>query len=211
MEIKWLGHASFLITNLSGKKLLIDPFDESVGYDIYEGSADIVTISHHHHDHDYVEAVKSDPVIIDKIGEFTEFGISIKGIPSFHDKNKGADRGKNIIFVFNIDGYKICHLGDLGYELTLDEVKTIGDVDVLFIPVGGKYTITSAEAANVAKSINSHFVIPMHYKTPDLNLPLSGVDEFINIMGDAENINSNSFVIDDVPEEFNLVKILDYK
>jgi len=118
MKIKWFGHACFLITDSKGKTVLTDPFDESVGYKVYDGAADLVTLSHHHHDHDNTADVKGDPIIIDQPGEFNELGIKFRGIPSFHDKKNGAERGKNILFVFDIDGYKVCHLGDLGHELS---------------------------------------------------------------------------------------------
>ncbi len=211
MEIKWLGHACFLITDSNDTKILIDPFDKSVGYETFEGDADLITISHHHHDHDYVEGVKGNPVVIDDVGTFNKCGIEFEGIQSYHDKNKGADRGNNIIFVFNVDGYKICHLGDLGYELSNDEIRNIGNVDVLLIPVGGKYTIDFAEAARVALSINSHYVIPMHYKTDALNIPLAGVEDFTKAMSNSEYIKSNSIKIQGKLKGYNQVKILDYK
>lgn len=212
MKIKWLGHASFLITDSFGKKIVIDPFDASVGYELYEGDADIVTLSHHHHDHDYTELINGNPTIIDQTGSYNEQGISFVGIPSYHDKQQGAKRGKNVIFVFTIDGYKVCHLGDLGYELSDDEIKTIGDIDVLMIPVGGVYTIDAQEAAKLALKINSRYIIPMHYKTDDLKIGLSGVDEFINAIGiEPEYENSNSINITGKLDFNNKLMILNYK
>jgi len=211
MKIKWLGHACFLITDSNGKKILTDPFDKSVGYDLYEGDADLVTVSHHHHDHDYVSGVKENPVIIDEAGTYKKCGIEFEGIPSYHDKNQGADRGKNIIFVFNVDGYKICHLGDLGYELSDDEISKLRNVDILLIPVGGKYTIDANEAARVALSINSHVVIPMHYKTPALGIALAGTEEFVSAMDNAEYVDSNTLKIEGKLDGYNKVKVLGYK
>lgn len=212
MKIKWIGHASFLITDSFGKKIVIDPFDASVGYELYEGDADIVTLSHHHHDHDYTELIKGNPTIIDQAGSYNEQGINFVGIPSYHDKQQGAKRGKNVIFVYTIDGYKVCHLGDLGYELSDDEIKNIGDIDVLMIPVGGVYTIDAQEAAKLALRINGRYIIPMHYKTDDLKIGLSGVDEFINAIGiEPEYENSNFINITGKFDFNNKLIILNYK
>ena len=188
MEIKCIGHACFLLTDNVGTKILLDPFDPNVGYKVYDEDADIITVSHHHRDHDYTEIVKGDPYIIDKEGTYDLHNISFRGIPSFHDKDNGAKRGKNTIFIFNIDGYKICHLGDLGYVLSDEEVKNIGEVNVLMIPVGGFYTIDAKEAAQVSLKINSNYIIPMHYKKSAADLPITGVDLFINEMGDFEKV-----------------------
>lgn len=211
MKIKWLGHSSFLITSSSGKKILTDPFDGSVGYKIYEGDADLVTISHHHFDHDYTEGFRGNPKVIDKVGVFNISDIDFEGIPSFHDKYHGAKRGENIIFIFQIDGYTICHLGDLGYELSNAEINKLGNVDILLIPTGGNFTITAIEATRVALSINSHIVIPMHYKTPSLSFPLSGVEDFVMNMKNGEKLGSNTLIVEGKLEGFNIVKIPDYK
>lgn len=211
MQIKWLGHSSFLITTSSGKKILTDPFDDSIGYKIYKGDADLVTISHHHFDHDYTSALKGDSQIIDTVGIFNKCGIDFQGIPSFHDKYQGAKRGENIIFVFQIDGYTICHLGDLGYELSKTEIDKLGDVDILMIPTGGNFTITAIEATRLALSINSHIVIPMHYKTPSLSFPLAGVEDFVMDMKNGEKLDSNTLNIEGPLEGYNKVKIPNFK
>jgi L-ascorbate metabolism protein UlaG (beta-lactamase superfamily) len=213
MKIKWLGHSSFLLTDSKGRKLLIDPFDSSVGYEVYEGEADIITISHHHFDHDFIKKVKGHPEIIDKVGFFMPRDINIVGLPSYHDKVKGAKRGNNVIFIIEMDGYRICHLGDLGHELSDVDLDKIGHVDVLMIPVGGNYTLDGKEASDVAKSINSHIVLPMHYKTSFTKLPIEGVEDFIINMGNGERMNSSTLDLKDKHieklEENNLVKLLD--
>lgn len=210
MIIKWLGHSAFLIENSNGTKILTDPFDETVGYKCCSEKVDIVTISHHHFDHDYVDNLKYDNVI-DKTGTFNICGINIKGIPSYHDKMKGAKRGKNTIFTFDIDGYKVCHLGDLGYILSSDEIKELGPIDILIIPIGGNYTINGNEASELSKLIKSHIVIPMHYKTPLLSFELDGLENFLIHMKNGERVNSNTLVIDKPLEKVNVVKILNYK
>lgn len=211
MEITWLGHASFLIKDSKGRKLLTDPFDKSVGYQTFHEEVDLVSISHHHFDHDYIKELKGNPEIIDKAGLFYLCDIPIEGIPSYHDNSQGSKRGENIIFTFEIDGYKICHLGDLGHELSQDYITKLGNIDILLIPVGGNYTIDGKEAANIAKLINSRIIIPMHYKTPSLAFPLDGVETFITSMKNGERINDCTLRIEGELEGRNVVKILDPK
>lgn len=210
MEITWLGHSSFMLQDSKGRKVLTDPFDETVGYNTFKGDVDVVTISHHHFDHSYIENIKYKESI-DKVGFFYLCDIPISGIPSYHDKMMGAKRGENVIFVIDIDGYKICHLGDLGHTLSSEDIKQIGNIDILLIPIGGNYTIDGKEAAEIAKSINSHLVIPMHYKTPLLSFELEGLEDFLTYMKNGERVGGNKLSIEGPLEGFNKVTILDYK
>jgi L-ascorbate metabolism protein UlaG (beta-lactamase superfamily) len=210
MKITWLGHSSFLIEDSKGIKLLTDPFDPTLGYDLYKGSVDVVTISHKHFDHNYIKELKGDFRIIDKASEFCACDIHINGIPSYHDKDKGAKRGDNIIFTFKMDDYTLCHLGDLGHTLSNDDIDAIGNVDILFIAVGGNYTIDGKEASEITKKIDPKIVIPMHYKTSNLSFPLDGVETFLTYMKNASKIDSNTLVITDKIKESLSVKILNY-
>ncbi|WP_446898257.1 MBL fold metallo-hydrolase [Clostridium sp. LBM24168] len=210
MKITYLAHSSFILESSNGTKILTDPFDTTIGYKIFEGDVDIVTISHHHFDHDYVEKIKCKN-IIDKTGHFNFENISITGIPSYHDKIKGAKRGKNTIFIIEIDNYRVCHLGDLGYVLSEDEVSALGSIDVLFIPVGGNFTIDGKEAAKVSSAINPHIVIPMHYKTPLLSFELDGLETFLKHMKNVENVSSNFLNLKEKLTCSNKVQILEYK
>jgi L-ascorbate metabolism protein UlaG (beta-lactamase superfamily) len=211
MEITWLGHSSFLIEDSSGRKILTDPFDATVGYDLYRGKPDIITISHHHFDHDYVALMPQSAQKLDSPGVFNFDGIKITGISSFHDKSKGSKRGRNTIFIIEADGYRICHLGDLGYVLSTSEIESLGKIDVLMIPVGGVFTIDGAEAAKVSKAIGSHIILPIHYKTPAIDFELSGVDAFLSLMDDSEKIESNKLTLQGVLKGTNQVKVLKYK
>jgi len=210
MKITWLGHSCFLLEDSKGRKLLTDPFDATVGYEVYKGNPDIVTISHNHFDHNYTRELKVNFKIIDKSCMFNLDDIYIKGTPSYHDKDKGAKRGDNIIFTFRMDGYTLCHLGDLGHTLTNNDIEAIGDVDILFIPVGGNYTINGKEASEVTKKINPKMVFPMHYKTSQVSLPLDGVETFLMYMKNASKIDSNALTINDEITESLSVKILNY-
>ncbi|MGE5626769.1 MAG: MBL fold metallo-hydrolase [Solirubrobacterales bacterium] len=211
MKITWLGHSSFLIEDSDGRKILTDPFDESVGYEVFKGNTDIVTISHQHFDHNYIKNLPPNTKVIDKAGFFNIGDIPIEGFPSFHDKEEGAKRGENIIFVFEVDGYRVCHLGDLGYVLSKDEISKLGSIDVLLIPIGGNFTIDGAEAALLSKEIKSHIVIPMHYKTGSLNFTLEGLEKFLINMKNAYKTDACTLNMNGDLNEYNQVKILEYK
>lgn len=210
MKITWLGHSSFLIEDSKGRKVLTDPFDESVGYDVYKGNADLVTVSHQHFDHNYTEILDKNIPVIDKVGFFNVSDIPVSGFLSYHDNMKGAKRGQNIIFVFEIDGYRLCHLGDLGHALSQDEINALGEIDVLFIPIGGNFTLDGNEAAELSKAINSHVVIPMHYKTHALSFPLEGLEKFLINMKNGHRCQSSTISIMGNLKEYNQVKILEY-
>lgn len=210
MKITWLGHSSFLLKDSKERTLLMDPFDESVGYPVYSGNANVVTISHHHFDHDYTGAVQGHPHIIDKVGSFYEADIPITGFPSYHDNVKGAKSGPNTIYIVEMDNLRLCHLGDLGYILTKQEVAALGAIDVLFIPVGGNYTIDGTDASKLAKVINSHIIIPMHYKTDAINFPISGAEDFLLKMQNVQRVDQPSIEINAPLMGFNEVKLLNY-
>ena len=181
MKIKFLGHATFVITSDAGVKIITDPYE--VGPDLTYGeiteSADIVTVSHHHHDHGNVAAVKGNPAVVSRAGGLTAKGIEFRGIASYHDEAGGSLRGNNIIFCFELDGIRVCHLGDLGHLLDDKQVKEIGSVDILLIPVGGNYTIDAKAATQVCNQLRPKVIIPMHYKT-EKGLPeIAGVDGFL--------------------------------
>ena len=209
MEITYIAHSSFILKDSKGRTVVTDPYTPDIGYKPYTGEADIVTISHHHHDHDYIDEIKGNPVILDKVGFFNEADIPVNGILSYHDNASGALRGVNIIYVFEMEGYKICHLGDLGTSITEKLIAEIGDIDVLMIPVGGNYTLDGKEAAQVCKLIKSSIVIPMHYKTPYIDFPIAGVEDFISNMKTGKRLNSNTLTLQEKPASTNEVLILD--
>jgi len=180
MKIRWLGHASFLLQAEDGKRIITDPFDTSVGYPVKENEADIVTVSHDHFDHNYISAIKGNPQVIRSAGEHNIAGVIIKGLSAFHDASKGSQRGKNIIFSIAIDGMNVVHLGDLGHTLDEAELKEIGKVDILLIPVGGFFTINFADADEVVRQIKPRIAIPMHYKTSAISFPIDGVERFLD-------------------------------
>ncbi len=182
MDINWLGHSCF---RLRGKQatLITDPLPQDLGYTVSKLAADIVTISHQHQSHAYHESIGGDPKVIAGPGEYEIKGVLIIGIATFHDTEEGKIKGKNTVYLIEIDGITVCHLGDLGHVLTAEQVEEIGDVDVLLLPVGGKSTLNAATAAEVIRQIEPKVVIPMHYQTPVLKRELESVDSFLKEMG----------------------------
>jgi L-ascorbate metabolism protein UlaG (beta-lactamase superfamily) len=178
MHIKWFGHSCFLIET-NGKKILTDPFDESIGYPANFPEVDVVLVSHEHSDHNAVKNVKNYKQSIRGTVNQEIDGIKIKGVPYFHDEVNGAKRGKITIFEIQSEGLSLVHLSDLGTKLTKKEVTALGKVDILLIPVGSVFTIGPEEAWEVIAQLNPNVVIPMHYKTKYLRFDLLGVDQFL--------------------------------
>ncbi len=141
MEIKWHGHSCFEITSEEGIVIVTDPYDESIGYSMPEVTAAIVTVSHEHYDHNNVGAIKGKPEVVKSAGEQICKGMRFYGVGTYHDTSRGAERGENTAFLFDVDELRLCHLGDLGHVLDESQLRSIKekDVDVLFIPIGGVY------------------------------------------------------------------------
>ncbi|MDF2956623.1 MAG: L-ascorbate lactonase UlaG [Candidatus Alkanophagales archaeon MCA70_species_1] len=183
MKIIWHGHACFEIISEEGKKIVTDPFDESIGYPRLDIAADVVLVSHEHYDHNNVAAVRGRPEVVRGAGEHVAKGIKFYGVKTYHDAAKGAQRGENTVFVFEVDGVTLCHLGDLGHVLEEEQLNEIrraaASIDVLFVPVGGTFTIDAGDAEKVISQLSPKIVVPMHFKTPPLKLPISGVEPFL--------------------------------
>lgn len=188
MKIKYLGHSSFLLTESTGTSIVCDPYSEKIGYAMPKVTADAVTVSHHHYDHDNVAAVEGNPVILDKEQGYELTGVVINAVKSFHDDQSGALRGENVIFKFRMDGLDVCHLGDLGEACSAELIEAILPVNVLLIPVGGNYTIDAAMAKEYVDRIMPDAVIPMHYRTKGCNIDIEKVDEFVSLFEDGENV-----------------------
>jgi len=210
MEISYLGHSSFRIKG--GKATLItDPYDDSqLGMKIAKVEADIITVSHQHSDHNAVNLIKGNPFIIWEPGEYEIKGVSILGYPSFHDSQKGQERGENTIYLIEMDGLRICHLGDLGEDLNEEKLEEIGAVDILMIPVGGYYTIEPKRAAELVTKIEPLIVLPMHFKREKMGgslAKLTKVEDFLKEMAVAKTSPLPKLLIskDKLPEERQVV------
>lgn len=183
MDIYWYGQACFKI---KGKlaTVIVDPFDpEFTGLKLpHDLICDAVLKSHDHKDHSNLEAVSSQ-LQIKGPGEYEIKGTNITGVSVFHDNVGGAERGKNVIYNIEEDGLNVVHLGDLGHKLSTEQVQEVGSVDILMVPVGGVYTISAKEAAEVVSELEPKIIIPMHYKIPGLKFELEGVEAFLKEMG----------------------------
>lgn len=211
MEIVHLGHSSF---KLRGKSTTIvtDPFDPSmVGLRFPKIEAEIVTVSHDHHDHNFIGAVSGSPVIINGPGEYEVKGVDIIGINSFHDEKEGSERGRNTVYLIKIDGISVVHLGDLGHKLDDKQREILSGCHILMIPVGGFFTISAFEASQVVSQLEPTVIIPMHYNTPELNQKvfskIAGVDDFLKEMGKESIIPQPKINItkDKLPVETTIV------
>jgi L-ascorbate metabolism protein UlaG (beta-lactamase superfamily) len=182
VDINWLGHSCFRIKG-SQATIITDPFPPDTGYSLGKTTADIVTVSHDHPSHSFVQGVGGQPRVIRGPGEYEISNVLIIGVAAFHDAVKGQARGKNTLYLMEIDGVGVCHAGDLGHVLNDDQVEEMGDVDVLLLPVGGVSTINASMAAEVIRKLEPKAVIPMHYKTPATTRELDPVDIFLKEMG----------------------------
>jgi len=181
MKIKWLGHASFLITSRDGLRVITDPYTVGGGIDYspIRETADVVVVSHDHSDHNNVSTVQGKPEVVKGSGKKTAKSIQFKGVGTSHDAAQGKQRGTNTVFCFTIDDMRLCHLGDLGHVLGPGQVTEIGAVDILFVPVGGFFTIDASVASQVCDQLKPKIVIPMHFKTAKCAYPLAGVEDFL--------------------------------
>ncbi|QIB27715.1 MBL fold metallo-hydrolase [Caloranaerobacter azorensis] len=213
MKVKYLGHACFKITTNKGIRIMTDPFDETVGYEIPRDEVDIVTTSHDHFDHNYIKGPTGDFEVVNKVGNFYVKDVPITGIATYHDKHQGSERGSNVVYIFTIGDLRVCHLGDLGHIPDSKQIEAIGKIDVLMIPVGGVYTIDADEAKEVVDLINPKIVIPMHYKTEDLKFELGSLDKFTKYFSNVEKVNSQEIEInkDVISNAEKKVIVLRYK
>lgn len=212
MEIKWCGHASFVITTKDGKKLITDPYEPgayggAIGYGPIPDEADVVTISHDHDDHNYTRGLKGAPAEIRGTGSRETEGFKITGFASYHDDAGGSKRGQNTIFAIEADGMRIVHMGDLGHVLSGELVDSLKPVDVLLIPVGGTFTLDAQGATKVVDQLEPRVVIPMHYRTKKCDLPIGPVDDFLKGKERVRKTDSSTISLskEELPEETEIV------
>ncbi|RLA92112.1 MAG: MBL fold metallo-hydrolase [Deltaproteobacteria bacterium] len=205
MEVKWYGHAAFFIKGEEGIRVITDPYQPGaygggIAYGPIGDEADVVTVSHDHDDHNWTKGLPGSPQVVKGPGRHQVKGKVFEGIATYHDPSRGSERGENTIFCFEVDGIRVCHLGDLGHVLGHQEVEAIGKVDLLLIPVGGFYTIDAGEASRVVEQLRPKKVIPMHFKTPKCNFPISGVEAFLQGKEGVRRVGSSTVTL--TPEDF---------
>lgn len=203
IKIHYLGHACFLV-EAGDLCILMDPYSPQVGYSELEVETDIVTLSHEHMDHNYASAAVGAKVIRgltpDALG-WEDISISlgevtISGLPSYHDDAAGKLRGRNMIFILDLEGLRLVHLGDLGHLLNENQVEKLVPVDILLIPVGGHYTIDAEGAKQVIEQLSPRIVIPMHYRTEvTRNWPIAGIKPFLEGEDKIREIGKKAAVV----------------
>ena len=186
MKLKWYGHSCFGMTFANGTTLITDPFDDTVGYPLCTVRADAVLSSHDHFDHNHIQSVAGNPKLINTPGAHEINGVRITGTQSFHDPEQGKLRGENVIFVVEADGLRIAHLGDLGHMPNEEQLKAMSGVDVMLIPIGGTYTITTPQAVEVIAQAKPRTAIAMHFKNDYCGFPITDASEFIVLTGAVE-------------------------
>ena len=183
VKIKWLGHASFLITSQNGTRIITDPYEPGfrgiISYDRIDEAADIITVSHEHGDHNAVGDVPGAPQVIRGVGSRRAREIEFEGLGTYHDKSQGSQRGPNTIISFVVDGIRLCHLGDLGHPLSDSDLAELGDVGVLLAVTGGGPTLDLSEVNELCDNLQPKVVIPMHLKNEKCTYPLYGADDFV--------------------------------
>ena len=214
MIINWFGQSCFKIQGQDAV-VVTDPFDKEIGLKLPKLSADILTISHDHHDHNNISAVfgitQDRPFLITQPGEYEVKKTFVYGIKSFHDDKQGQERGINTIFRFEMENITLVHLGDLGHSLTDELIASLEGVDVLFLPVGGGYTINLKQAVEIVSQLEPRIVIPMHYNLPGLktSTKIDGVEAFCKEMGASNQpVEKLKLVKKDLPQDNLQVIIL---
>lgn len=209
MDIKWYGHSCFRLKDRSSIAFT-DPFPiTGLGYNRPKSKADIITLSHEHPNHASLEGFTGKPYVISRPGEYEVSNIFVTAIRTYHDAQKGAERGYNNVMLFQFDDISICHLGDLGHILSQEEVEKLSEVDVLLVPVGGGSTLNAGQAAEVISLIEPYIVIPMHYQTPAYPEELEPVEKFLKEMGvtSPSTVDELRLTRSSLPEETQVVML----
>ncbi|MGA2112921.1 MAG: MBL fold metallo-hydrolase [Anaerolineales bacterium] len=219
MEITWYGHSCFRLTERGLASVVTDPFDDTIGYSTLRLKADVVTVSHDAPGHGNVDAVKGEKRILRGPGEFEIGGVFITGVATRRaasaqeSKKKTPERAiENTLFLFDFDGLNVAHLGDLNYVPSQQQIESLGAVDVLLVPVGGGGALTASQAAEMVSLLEPSVVVPMHYKTPEVEVKLDSLNKFLKEMGlsGIKPLDSLKVGHSDLPDETRVV-VLDYK
>ncbi len=222
LTIRYFGHACFTVSDSAGVTVAIDPFDDAVGYEVPALSANVCLVTHDHFDHSNTSAIAGSPEIVTTEGETTAAGISITGVTAAHHApGENEERGDIVMYRWQMEGVNLAHLGDLGTELSLEQVEALGEIDVLFVPVGGHYTIDAQQAINTINAISPKLAVPMHFRTEasaeKLDV-LAPVDDFLAALPtqwlvSQSDVNSVAIPVSEIEEEDAPLKVfvLGYK
>jgi L-ascorbate metabolism protein UlaG (beta-lactamase superfamily) len=203
MRVEWYGQSAFKLS-AGEQAVMIDPFGDLsqmgrpgmfFNYPPIEGvDAHALLVTHEHRDHNHVEAIGGDPVLLrSTAGRLSSPIGEVVGIASEHDEQAGTERGANVIFAFEFDGVRVCHFGDFGQrELRDEQAAAIGAVDLLFIPVGGHATIDAERAWTIVERLAPRWVVPMHYRTPRISF-LETEEAFVALAAHVQRLESTAF------------------
>ena len=198
MEIKWIGHNSFLLINSFGKKILLDPMQLYPYIQKYDLNPDIITFSHSHNNEIINYYLNTNCKIIRSAMNYEDKYFYIKGFTTFRDNYNGFKRGENIIYIIEMDGLKLCHLGSLGHVLDSSLIEKLLDIDILFIPIGGHFCLDGYSAAKLASIIKPKYIVPMSFKTSSEYFYLDGPLKFLNSFNNIIHYTSNTIYSQDL-------------
>ena len=210
MKLEWIGHACFRMTAADGTVVITDPYDDSVGIEQVPLEANLITMSHGHHDHCETGRIVGEPVIVRGTEETQVGGVTTRAVASFHDDVRGAKRGPNAIRIFELDGMKVVHMGDQGCMPDRAVLEAISGADVMMMPVGGFYTVDAQGARAILEQTKPRCVIPMHVKTRKCGYPIATVWPFAELMGakTAPHVGAIDMEKENVPEGVLLMQPL---
>jgi L-ascorbate metabolism protein UlaG (beta-lactamase superfamily) len=211
VRVSWLGHAMFLLEDGGGHRLVTDPYADYVGYPLPDVSADIVLVSHDHADHAHVDLVKGDPLVLRDPSPHQAAGMRIEGFATHHDDRGGAERGANTIFRWEMQGIDFVHLGDLGHPLDAATAQALAGAHVVFVPVGGFFTLEPDLAVEVVRELSPNIAIPMHFRNDACSFPIETEEPFVSRFDRVERVGKAPVYLspDDMPEA-TLVLVMDY-
>jgi L-ascorbate metabolism protein UlaG (beta-lactamase superfamily) len=181
-EFRWYGHNCFRI-RAKEATVLTDPVGKNTGFNLPKQTADIVTISHDHPGHNNLAAVKPEYQVINGPGEYELHDIFVTGIRTYHDGDAGSELGYNTVYLIEVEGMIICHLGDLGHSLKSDQTEAMAQCDILLVPAGGGPVISAEQAAEVVALLEPKIVIPMQFATGGGDKDRDSVSTFLNTLG----------------------------
>lgn len=192
IKVKWFGHAMFMIER-KGFRILTDPYSAEIGYPFPNVAVSAVSVSHDHYDHNNIEDLKGTPMVIRDVAPLIYGPVSFEGLITDHDEYGGSKRGKNIIFRWHLEEITFAHMGDYGEaELTEEQCHFLEQADILMIPVGGGYTIDWKKAREIISTVSPRVVLPMHYKTPLLNIEIDTLDNFIDGLENVKRVGKTA-------------------
>ena len=211
VRVSWIGHSMFLLEDGDGRRLVTDPYDDYVGYAMPNIAADIVLISHDHADHSNAAMITGDPEVVRDPSPREVAGVRISGVSTWHDASGGAERGANIAFRWEMQGLTFVHLGDLGHTLDAPSTSALAHAHVLFVPVGGFYTLEPGDAAAVVRALSPRIAIPMHFRNAACDFPIASEEPFVSLFSRVERTGKAPIYVspDRMPDETTIL-VMDF-